>query len=434
MENGTEGVKPTVWVPGKDKIEEGETLQYDPTAYDCMSNMSLEWPCLSFDIMNDAYGENRRTFPQTMLMVAGTQAAKSNLNYLAVMKVSNLMQGAHGNNAKKNKVDSDSDEDMMDDEDSDDEEEELAKLHLRKIAHTGGINRIRSMPQHSNIVASWADTSQVQIWDLSAQIKDLMDEVEPPTGIPKIQKVSARHVHSHSTEGYALDWSPVEAGRLASGDCRSRIHVWEPTPAGKWAVGAGLKGHEASVEDIQWSPTESTVFASCSVDKTIRIWDTRQPSKPMLTVEAHDTDVNVISWNRMTSFMLASGGDEGALKVWDLRSFSSGNAPTPVADFRYHKKPVTSVEWCPYESSMLSTTSADNTCGIWDLALERDPEEEAALAPDTNVSAPEDLPAQLLFLHAGQNNVKEAHWHHQIPGLLVSTAADGFNLFKPSNI
>ena len=54
---------------------------------------------------------------------------------------------------------------------------------------------------------------------------------------------------------------------------------------GRWQVSGGYVGHEASVEDLQWSPTEETVFASCSVDKTLMVWDTRERSKPMLTVQ-----------------------------------------------------------------------------------------------------------------------------------------------------
>ena len=155
----------------------------------------------------------------------------------------------------------------------------------------------------------------------------------------------------------------------------------------------------------------------------------------MITFKAHDTDVNVISWNKLTMYMLASGGDDGHMKVWDLRTLSqTASSADPVANFTHHKAPITSIEWCPYEASMLSTTSSDDTLGIWDLALERDPEEEAALAPDSNVAAPEDLPPQLLFIHAGQKDMKEAHWVRQIPGMMISTALDGFHIFKPSNV
>ena len=430
----TEGIKPSVWLPGQGAMEEDEVLQYDPSAYDCMTSLSLEWPSLSFDIIGDSLGDDRKEFPHTLSFVAGTQAAQSKSNYLALMRVTQLGQGKHGESARKNE---DSDEDMLE-EDSDEEEDEDAVLHVRKIAHTGGINRVRCMPQNGCIIASWADTAQVQLWDVSTLYQEIVQESDERVEISKkINKLNALQVHAHSMEGYALDWSPCVAGRLASGDCRSKIHLWEPSNAGRWSVGAALKGHEGSVEDIQWSPGEATVFASASVDKTVRIWDTRDTSRSMITFKAHDADVNVISWNRQTMYMLASGGDDGHMRVWDLRNLSQqtqGTEATPVANFTLHKGPITSIEWCPYEASMLSTTSSDDTLAIWDLALERDPEEEAALAPDTNVAAPEDLPAQLLFVHAGQKDMKEAHWHRQIPGMLISTALDGFNILKPSNI
>jgi WD40 repeat protein len=49
---------------------------------------------------------------------------------------------------------------------------------------------------------------------------------------------------------------------------------------------------------LQWSPTEADIFASCSVDGTISIWDVRTGKKPSISVKAHKADVNVISWNR----------------------------------------------------------------------------------------------------------------------------------------
>lgn len=73
--------------------------------------------------------------------------------------------------------------------------------------------------------------------------------------------------------------------------------MWDHRGAFSWAVSSKYGRHSESVEDIQWSPNEETVFASCSADKTVRVWDTRGGPRECIKWKAHDTDVNVISWN-----------------------------------------------------------------------------------------------------------------------------------------
>ncbi|KFM26169.1 Glutamate-rich WD repeat-containing protein 1 [Auxenochlorella protothecoides] len=393
-----------VWMPGVPGAEpDEEGLDYDPTAYTCLTTLSLGWPCLSFDMLPDALGDQRTAFPHTLSFVAGwVGRPAARLNSLSVCCVTNLTALRHG---KDPLDDSDSDSSSSEDEDADGRpapgpgsSASAPVLHIRRVAHAGAVNRVRAMPQSPALVAAWSEAGSVGVWDLGAPLEEARAEPSP-------------------------DASRSE--RLA------RIAPRSPAPAGKWAVGAAYRGHQGPVEDLQWSPTEDTVFASAGADQTLRIWDTREKTKPMLTVAAHEAEVNVAAWSASTAYMLASGGDDGLLRVWDLRAFASGQY---VASLKYHSAPITSLEWSPHESSMLLSTGEDGQTAVWDLALERDPEEEAALAPETNAAVPDELPPQLLFVHAGQRDVKEGHWHAQIPGLMVTTAADGFNLFKPANV
>jgi ribosome assembly protein RRB1 len=49
-----------VWRPGVDNLEEGETLEYDPSTYVMYHSLKFEWPCLSFDILKDTLGDGRQ--------------------------------------------------------------------------------------------------------------------------------------------------------------------------------------------------------------------------------------------------------------------------------------------------------------------------------------------------------------------------------------
>lgn len=110
-------------------------------------------------------------------------------------------------------------------------------------------------------------------------------------------------------------------------------------------------------------------------------------------------------------------------------SFFSGGQPSPVASFKWHNAPITSIEWHPTEESVLAVSGADDQLSMWDLSVEPDTEEEGRLTSNGI-----EVPPQLLFVHQGQNDIKELHWHKQIPGCLLSTSNSGFNIFKTISV
>ena len=151
-----------IWRPGVDKIEDGEELEYDPSAYIMYHSLRTEWPCLSFDILKDNLGENRQRYPFSMFVVTGSQADKSDKNKITLLKLSEL---------HKTHVNNDSDAEDNDEDENLDEDPTLEHINF---PHHGGVNRIRSMPQNAGIVCSMAETGQSHIYDLSAPLNSLM--------------------------------------------------------------------------------------------------------------------------------------------------------------------------------------------------------------------------------------------------------------------
>ncbi|KAK4183015.1 WD40-repeat-containing domain protein [Podospora australis] len=417
---------PGTFIVGRTRLEPGQTLSPDPTTYRMLHNLSTPWPCLSFDIIRDGLGDNRSVYPATMYTVAGTQAesSKASDNSIMVMKLSALskMQGG---------------DESSDDEDDDDEDADPLLEH-KSIPLNTTTNRIRAhqAPGSQNpvtLTATMTESTNVFIHDITPHLASFDT---PGTIITPQQNKPISTIRAHKSEGYAVDWSPLHPqGKLLTGDNDGLIYVTTRSDGGGFVTDTRpFQGHTSSVEEIQWSPSEASVFASASSDGTIRVWDVRSKSRtPALTMQVSNVDVNVMSWSKQTTHLLASGDDAGVWGVWDLRQWKPSAAggsvagkPTPIASFDYHKEQITSVEWHPTDDSIIAVSAGDNTVTLWDLAVELDDEE----SKDT--AGVQDVPPQLLFVHY-QNMAKEVHWHPQIPGVLAATGEE-FSVFRTISV
>jgi ribosome assembly protein RRB1 len=378
-------------------LQPGQKLEMDPAAYKMHHALNADWPSLTFDFLRDDLGESRTRFPHSMIAAVGTQADRPENNQLTVMRLSDLA---------RIKVETENDilgdewnPDKEDDEEDSDSEDEIDLdpiMEHYSIKHYGGVNRIRAMPQNSNIIATWSDAGTVNLFNVESIMQRFSMREGRGSVLHDIPSKPYFSYSKHETEGYAIDWSLVNQGQLATGDCNGSIHLWTPRPDGGYSVTPSYETNASdrapdaspSVEDLQWSPTEATVFAS---------------------------------WNKLVGTLLATGGDDGVLSVWDLRHFS-GEDIKPLARFTPHKTPITSVEWHPTDESMLAVTD-DHGAYIYDLSIEED-----------DMAGQIDVPPQLLFVHCGSEQFKEVHWHPQVPSCLMTTALSGYSVFIPSNL
>ncbi len=325
------------WNPLTSSLDPGTKLEVDDSAYKMHHSLSPEWPSLSFDIIRDNLGESRTRFPHSMIVASGSQADRADRNKLTIMKLSDLARTGGREKTQKELEDEILGEEYDKEDDSDDEEEEedieadvdpiLEHFSLR---HHGGVNRVRAMPQRTEVVATWSDTGAVNVYNIQGVLDSFNRSAGLETkGTRKILRDPFFVYKGHSTEGYAMDWSPMSEGQLATGDCDGNIHIWNAAAgcnylsnssfaiSNRYSPSSDDNIDNPSVEDIQWSPTEKTVFVAAECGGYVKIYDTRSKNV-MLSKKIHknNVDVNVISWNPIISNLLASGGDDGKLRVF----------------------------------------------------------------------------------------------------------------------
>ena len=141
-----------------------------------------------------------------------------------------------------------------------------------------------------------------------------------------------------------------------------KICVWDINSKSSSPIKEYSDAHKSSVNDVCWSYHRENVFASCSDDRNLILFDLRE-NKPIHVVEAHSQDINSVDLNPFSEFLMLSASNDKTAVLWDIRNLS-----IKLKVFEQHKNDVMGARWNPNIQSLFATYSADRRVHVWDLS------------------------------------------------------------------
>ena len=158
-----------------------------------------------------------------------------------------------------------------------------------------------------------------------------------------------RNIAVHPTQPYVLS---------CSDDDSIRMFDWDK----HWAKVNTFADHEHYIMAVAFNPKDPNMFASASLDKTIKIWTVgTTKSTANYSLIGHEAGVNCVDFSRdLERPHLASGSDDGHVKLWDyqtkqcLFTFDQGG----------HVESVSSVLFHP-EIPIILSGGEDDVVNIW---------------------------------------------------------------------
>ncbi|XP_072971048.1 protein CIA1 [Typha angustifolia] len=188
-----------------------------------------------------------------------------------------------------------------------------------------------------------------------------MELVEGSVELRELQRLEG-----HTDRVWNLSWNPAPEvcgapAMLASCSGDKSVRIWRQTTSGAWDCSAVLEDtHTRTVRSCAWSPS-GKLLATASFDSTSAIWEyVGSEFECVATLEGHENEVKSVSWSASGS-LLATCGRDKTVWIWEVQP---GNEYECVAVLQGHSQDVKMVQWHPFLDVLVSV-SYDNSIKVW---------------------------------------------------------------------
>lgn len=140
----------------------------------------------------------------------------------------------------------------------------------------------------------------------------------------------------------------------------SSVH---PGSGGEWNV-AQISCHSDLVTDMDFSPFDESLLATCSVDERVKLWrlcdpELEQPCEPELSLCPGQGRLELVVFHPTSSGLLALGTSKSPL-IWDI-----SHQDAPLAVLEQHSDLLQSLTW-KQDGSLLASTCKDKMLRVFD--------------------------------------------------------------------
>ncbi|KAG0166882.1 cytosolic iron-sulfur protein assembly [Apophysomyces sp. BC1034] len=181
--------------------------------------------------------------------------------------------------------------------------------------------------------------------------------------MPRLELVAT--LEGHQDRVWQASWHPSKTVlATCSGD--KTVRLWAPASHSdftQWQCIDTLDGaHKRTIRSVAWSPSGNEL-ATASFDATTGIWETDPRGTDwdcVATLEGHENEIKSVAWSSSGS-LLATCSRDKSVWIWEVESDNDFECLSVLQE---HTQDVKMVAWHP-QQEVLASASYDDTIKIW---------------------------------------------------------------------